>query len=101
MKVERYCTKCKKQFSWREVQKSTRNLFIRPEIECSDCGEEYKITILSYILEMFFRFIPILVFYFLMKYDTSNGISLIVFLVIGSFTIFIAPFFVRYVRVAR
>ncbi|MFZ4451079.1 TIGR04104 family putative zinc finger protein [Salibacterium aidingense] len=90
------CLTCNKQFSGREIGRSTANLFSRPKIECCNCGEEYKITPCSYILSILLRPIPLLVVYFLLKFDFSNGSSITIFLVITVFIFFIEPFLAEY-----
>ncbi|WP_420534843.1 TIGR04104 family putative zinc finger protein [Anaerobacillus arseniciselenatis] len=93
---------CKKQFSWREIGKSTSNLFIRPKVECSNCDQEYKITISSYIVAMLLRSILILVTFFVIKIDYfSNGINIIIFLVSVAIIFFIEPYLVKYKKIEK
>ncbi|WP_432653209.1 TIGR04104 family putative zinc finger protein [Salibacterium salarium] len=100
MKIQS-CVNCKRQFSWREQAKSTRNLFKYPEIECSNCREINKITIPFYILQFFVRAIPVSVLFFLLKSDISNGNRIIIFLICAAITLYIEPFLVKYKKIEK
>lgn len=90
-----HCQKCNKQFSRKEISKSTSNLLFRPKIECSNCGEAYKITTASYVLLIIIRLITMALFvvwfYTIFNAELPFYIYIMFALLVFTLAIFIEP----------
>ncbi len=100
MKLQQ-CVNCKKQFSWREQEKSTRNLFVYPEIECTNCLEINKLTVPFYVLHFLLRAFPLVGLFFLFEMEISKGITTVIFLISVAIILYIEPFLVTYRKMER
>ncbi|RDW20261.1 hypothetical protein CWR48_06080 [Oceanobacillus arenosus] len=90
------CENCNSQFGWEKVFKSFWWAY-RP-IECDNCGNTHKITILGRLTGAAISVVPMMLFFNYLSPFDSSSLTISTGLIIGIVGLLVAPYVIQYKR---